>query len=168
MEEPFKKYFRLAPGREVRLRWGYFIKCVDVIKDEAGEVVELRCTYDPETRGGNSPDGRKVKGTIHWVSASHSARATVRLYDRLFRVENPEGDKDVDFREQLNPESLVVLDDVRVEQSLTKAEAGEHFQFERTGYFFVDPVDSKPGKPVFNRIVTLRDGWAKILRAQQS
>ncbi len=159
MEDPPKKFFRLAPGREVRLRWAYFLKCEEVIKDnETGEVVELRCTYDPETKGGNAPDGRKVRGTIHWVSAEHSHPAEVRLYDRLFNVPNPKG-----LEGELNPDSLEVLTQSRVEKSLGRAKHGERYQFERRGYFFVDPIDTKDGRLVFNRTVTLRDTWAKIM-----
>ena len=159
MEDPPKKFFRLAPGREVRLRYGYFITCTNVIKDEAGEVVELRCTYDPETRGGQSPDGRKVKGTIHWVSASHAVEAEVRLYEHLFTSERP--DEEADFLSTLNPDSLEVVAAAKVEPSLADARPGERFQFERLGYFAVDP-DSEPGSPVFNRTVSLRDTWAKV------
>ena len=164
MEEPPKKYFRLAPGREVRLRYGYFIKCEDVIKDpKSGAVVELRCTYDPQTRGGAAPDGRKVKGTIHWVSAEHSLPAEVRLYDRLFLSPDPddvpEGD---DWKEYLNPNSLEVLSESRIEPSVADDAPGTRYQFERLGYFVSDPVDSKPGQLVYNRTVTLRDTWAKI------
>ena len=159
MEDPPKKFFRLAPGREVRLRYGYFITCTQMVKDEAGEVVELRCTYDPETRGGQSPDGRKVKGTIHWVSARHAIEAEVRLYEHLFTSERP--DDEDDFLSTLNPDSLEVVADAKVEPSLADARPGERFQFERLGYFAVDP-DSKPGAPVFNRTVSLRDTWAKV------
>ena len=159
MEDPPKKFFRLAPGREVRLRYGYFITCTNVIKDEAGEVVELRCTYDPETRGGQSPDGRKVKGTIHWVSARHAVEAEVRLYEHLFTSERP--DEEADFLSTLNPDSLEVVAAAKVEPSLADARPGERFQFERLGYFAVDP-DSEPGSPVFNRTVSLRDTWAKV------
>ena len=159
MEDPPKKFFRLAPGREVRLRYGYFITCTEVVKDEAGEVVELRCTYDPETRGGQSPDGRKVKGTIHWVSARHAVEAEVRLYEHLFTSERP--DDEDDFLSTLNPDSLEVVADAKVEPSLADARPGERFQFERLGYFAVDP-DSGPGSPVFNRTVSLRDTWAKV------
>jgi glutaminyl-tRNA synthetase len=162
MEEPFKKFFRLAPGREVRLRWAYFITCTDVVKDEQGNVIELRCTYDPATKGGDSPDGRKVKGTIHWVSASESLEAEVRLYDRLIKSERPGAG---DFESELNPDSLEIVS-ARLERSLKEAEAGRRFQFERQGYFYADPKDSKPGAPVFNRIVTLRDTWAKIMKGQ--
>ena len=167
-EDPPKKFYRLTPGREVRLRYGYFMKCVDVVKDEkTGEVVELRCTYDPATKGGSSPDGRKVKATIHWVSAAHSLQAEVRLYDRLFVKENP-GEGGADFRDALNPDSLVTLTSCRVEPSLKGAEPGSRYQFERQGYFCVDSVDSTPEGPVFNRTVTLRDSWAKIEKAQKS
>ncbi|MYD52449.1 MAG: glutamine--tRNA ligase/YqeY domain fusion protein [Dehalococcoidia bacterium] len=159
MEEPPRKFFRLAPGREVRLRYGYFITCTDVIKDDAGEIIELRCTYDPETRGGQAPDGRKVRGTIHWVSAEHAVNAEVRLYDHLFTSERP--DDDDDFMSTLNPHSLEVVPDAKVEPSLADAVPGEKFQFERTGYFAVDP-DSQPGALVFNRTVTLRDSWKKV------
>ena len=159
-EDPPKKFFRLAPGREVRLRYGYFITCRRVIKDEkTGEVVELRCTYDPKTRGGYSPDGRKVKGTIHWVSASHSISAEVRLYDTLFTKPDPGADGD--FRSSLNPDSLKALSGCRVEPGLSDARGGDRFQFERLGYFCADP-DSSPEKLIFNRTVSLRDTWAKI------
>ncbi len=165
MEDAPKKFFRLSVGREVRLRYAYFITCNKVVKDEAGNVVELRCTYDPETKGGNAPDGRKVKGTIHWVSAPHAIQAEVRLYDHLFNVEKPgkvpEGGS---FLDHLNPNSLEVLTDAQLEPSLAEAQGGTHFQFERNGYFFVDPVDSEPGKPIFNRTATLRDSWAKSKR----
>ena len=161
MEEPPAKFFRLGPGREVRLRSAYFIKCVSFEKDASGRVSELRCTYDPNTRGGNNPpDGRKVKGTIHWVSEKESVVAEVRLYDRLFSVPTP-GTGDSDFRTQMNPKSLEVLRDARVEPSLAQVAAEMRYQFERTGYFCVDKNDSKPGQPVFNRTVTLRDSWAK-------
>ena len=161
-EDPPKQYFRLAPGREVRLRYAYFVRCESVVKDEkTGEVVELHCTYDPETRGGNSPpDGRKVKSTIHWVSAAHAIDAEVRLYDNLFSVESP-GDEGREFTDDLNPGSLEVLSGCRLEPSLSDASAGSRYQFERLGYFCVD-LDSAPGKPVFNRTVALRDTWAKI------
>ena len=159
MEDPPRKFFRLGPGREVRLRYGYFITCTDVIKDEAGEVVELRCTYDPETRGGQAPDGRRVRGTIHWVSAEHAVDAEVRLYDHLFTSERP--DDDDDFMTTLNPESLEVVLNAKVEPSLADAVPGEKYQFERTGYFAVDP-DSRSGALVFNRTVTLRDSWKKV------
>jgi len=159
MEEPPKKFFRLAPGREVRLRYAYFITCRDVIKDDAGEVVELRCTYDPETRGGDSPDGRKVKATLHWVSAAHAVGAEVRLYDHLFN--RPDPGADGDFQDDLNPGSLEVVDDAWLEPSIAAFGPGDRFQLERLGYFCVDP-DSVPGKPVLNRAVTLRDTWAKV------
>ena len=167
LEDPPKKFYRLAPGREVRLRYAYFVKCVDVVKDKkTGEVVELRCTYDPATKGGSSPDGRKVKATIHWVSAAHSLQVEVRLYDRLFVKENPE-EGGADFREALNPDSLVTLTSCRVEPSLKGAEPGSRYQFERQGYFCVDSVDSTPEALVFNRTVTLRDSWARIEKQNQ-
>jgi glutaminyl-tRNA synthetase len=159
MEDPPRKFFRLAPGREVRLRYGYFITCQEVVKDESGEIVELRCTYDPATRGGDSPDGRKVQGTIHWVSASHAIDCEVRLYDRLFRLADP--DSEGDFIAALNPESLTVITGAKVEPSVAQDPPLSRYQFERTGYFIADP-DSAPGRPVFNRTVTLRDSWAKI------
>lgn len=166
MEDPPKKFFRLAPGREVRLRYAYFIKCEEVIKDDKGNITELRCTYDPETRGGNAPDGRKVKATMHWVSASHSVPAEVRLYDTLFTAENPLDDSDgKEFTELINPDSLKILKNCRVEPSLTKANPGDRFQFERLGYFCVDNIDSTPNKLVFNRTVTLRDSWKKIQKS---
>ncbi len=161
MENPAPKYYRLAPGREVRLRYGYFIKCEEVVKDGQGNIVELRCTYDPATRGGEAPDGRKVKATIHWVSADHAAEAEVRLYDHLFSVPNPGEDENVDFTGQINPNSMEVLSSVRVEPSLAQAQPGERYQFERIGYFAADP-DSTDGRPVFNRTVTLKDEWAKL------
>jgi glutaminyl-tRNA synthetase len=161
-ENPPKDYFRLAPGREVRLRYAFFLKCVNVVKNDAGEVVELHCTYDPATRGGNAPDGRKVKSTIHWVSAAHAATAEVRLYDTLFTKEDPnEVEEGQDFRANLNPKSLEVIADAKVEPGLAQPAPEARFQFERLGYFCVDP-DSTPGKPVFNRTVTLKDAWAKI------
>lgn len=163
MEDPPKKFFRLGIGREVRLRYAYFITCEKVIKDEnTGEVIEVHCTYDPETKGGNAPDGRKVKGTIHWVSAKHGVPAEVRLYDRLFTVENPDADKEKDFKEFLNPDSLERLTNCVLEPSLGDATAGENYQFERQGYFCVDSVDSKKDALVLNRTVTLRDSWAKM------
>jgi len=164
-EEPPKKFFRLAPGREVRLKHAYFIKCEKVIKDDNGEIIELRCSYDPETRGGNSPDGRKVKGTLHWVSAEHSLEADVYLYDALFTKENPLEDED--FMVNLNTESLVVLNNSRVEPSLKEAKPGQYFQFLRQGYFCVDSKKSTPKRPVFNRTVGLRDSWAKIEKKQK-
>ncbi|MGE5552108.1 MAG: glutamine--tRNA ligase/YqeY domain fusion protein [Bacteroidota bacterium] len=158
-EVPPPKYYRLTPGREVRLRYAYFIKCTEVIKDAGGNVVELRCTYDPATRGGSSPDGRQVKATIHWVSAAHAVPAEVRLYDNLFAVEDPGAA--ADFLATLNPDSLEVLDSCLVEPSLREARPGDRYQFERVGYFCADP-DGKKGKPVFNKTVGLRDTWAKI------
>jgi glutaminyl-tRNA synthetase len=168
-EDPPNKWFRLAPGREVRLRYGYYITCVDVVKDEkSGEVVELRCTYDPETRGGWSSDGRKVRGTLHWVSAAHSLAAEVRLYDHLFVNADPEDEEHgSDFKANLNPNSLEILKPCRVEPSLAGAIAGSRYQFERLGYFCVDP-DAADELLVFNRTVTLRDTWAKIEKQQQA
>jgi glutaminyl-tRNA synthetase len=161
-EDPPKQYFRLAPGREVRLRYGYLITCRSVVKDAGGNVVELHCTYDPETRGGNTPDGRKVKSTIHWVSAANAVDAEVRLYDNLFTKENPnEVEEGQDLTANLNPDSLEVLTGCKVEPSLRDATPGTRYQFERMGYFCVD-LDSAPGKPVFNRTIGLRDTWAKI------
>ncbi len=158
-EEPPPKYFRLAPGREVRLRYAYLVRCTGVVKDAEGRVIEVRCTYDPATRGGDAPDGRKVKVTLHWVSAAHAVAAEVRLYDRLFQSEDPEAGGD--FLGDLNPGSLEVLADCRVEPSLAAAAPGDVVQFERLGYFACDP-DSTPERPVFNRAVTLKDAWAKI------
>ena len=163
MEDPPKKFFRLGPGREVRLRAAYLVTCTDVIKNEAGEVVELICTYDPATRGGNAPDGRKVKGTIHWVDANHCLDAEVRLYDRLFKDENPEKDGQ-DFMDNLNPDSLEILKDAKLEKGLEKAEPEQVYQFERLGYFCLDGRDSTDQRPVFNRTVTLRDTWAKVAK----
>jgi glutaminyl-tRNA synthetase len=161
-EDPPKQYFRLSPGREVRLRYGYFITCTGVVKNEQGEVVEVRCTYDPATRGGNAPDGRKVKSTIHWVSAEHAIDAEARLYDNLFTKENPnETAEGEDFTANLNPNSLETLTGCKLEPGLAGAVPGSRFQFERLGYFCADP-DSVPGKPVFNRTASLRDTWAKI------
>jgi len=165
MEDPPGKFFRLAPGREVRLRYGYYVTCTDVIKDENGEIVELRCTYDPATRGGFSPDGRKVRGTIHWVSAAHALEAEVRLYDRLFSA--PEPGRDGNFIEDLNPNSLEILTPCYVEPGLRDAAPGITYQFERQGYFCVDAQESSPEKPVFNRTVALRDSWARIEKARQ-
>lgn len=163
MENPPGKFFRMTPGREVRLRFAYLVTCTSVVKDDTtGEVVEIHCTYDPESKGGTAPDGRKVKATIHWVSARHGVKARVRLYDRLFSSEDPEADKTVDFKENLNPDSLQELDSCILEPSLADVAPGTHVQFERQGYFFSDPVDSKSGAPVFNRTVGLRDTWAKI------
>jgi glutaminyl-tRNA synthetase len=163
MEDPPKKFFRLAPGREVRLRYGYFITCQEVVKDASGNVTELRCTYDPATRGGDSPDGRKVQGTIHWVAAPTALDCEVRLYDRLFRIPNPDAvEEGKDFLSALNPESLVVVKDAKIEPSVADAPPGSRYQFERTGYFMSDPVDSRAGALVFNRTVGLRDSWAKV------
>jgi glutaminyl-tRNA synthetase len=162
LEDPPKKFYRLAPGREVRLRCAYFITCHEVIKDAAGAIVELRCTYDPATRGGDAPDGRKVKATLHWVSVAHAVPVDVRLYDRLFRVEDPEAtEPGKTFLDNLNPDSLTVIKACQAEPSLRDAAAGSRYQFERLGYFVVDP-DSTPGAPVFNRTVSLRDAWARI------
>jgi glutaminyl-tRNA synthetase len=161
-EDPPKQYYRLSPGREVRLRYGYFITCKSVVKNDKGEVVEIHCTYDPATRGGNAPDGRKVKATIHWVSAAHALNAEVRIYENLFNKENP-GDipEGQDFTVNLNPNSLEIIPEAKVEPSLAQAKPGDRYQFERLGYFCVDP-DSQAGKPVFNRTVALKDTWAKV------
>jgi len=161
MLEPPKGYFRLAPGAEVRLRYGYFIRCTDVVKDENGEVIEVKCTFDPATRGGNSPDGRKVKGTIHWVSAADAVKAEFRLYDRLFSVENPGADGE-DFLTQLNPDSKKVVTGF-LEPAAAVLPAGTAVQFERVGYFAADP-DTAADAPVFNRTVTLKDSWSKQLK----
>jgi len=162
MENPPNKFFRLAPGREVRLRYAYFIKCENVIKDADGNVTEVHCTYDPTTRGGDAPDGRKVKATIHWVSAAHAIQSEVRLYESLYTVENPndlpEGKEFTDF---INPNSLQVVSNAQVEPSLKTAQAGQRFQFERLGYYCVDP-DTTTSQLVFNRTVTLKDEWAKV------
>jgi glutaminyl-tRNA synthetase len=171
MEEPPEGFFRLAPGREVRLRYAYFIKCEEVIKDDAGEVVELRCSYDPATRGGSAPDGRKVRGTIHWVDAERSLPVEVRLYDRLFSVADPDAAaarEGKDFTELLNPDSFATVHAARIEPALAGAAPGTHYQFERHGYFFTDPLDSEPDALVFNRVVTLRDTWAKIVAAGEA
>jgi glutaminyl-tRNA synthetase len=163
MEDPPKKFFRLGIGREVRLRYAYYITCVDVVKDASGEVVEVHCTYDPETRGGDSPDGRKVKGTIHWVSAQHAVEAQVRVYDHLFMAEDSlQAGEGGDWKDNLNPDSLEVLDGCKLEPDLGSAVAGDNCQFERHGYFCVDSVDSLPGSLVFNRTVSLRDSWARL------
>jgi len=168
METPPKQFFRLAPGREVRLRYAFFIKCESVVKDENGEIVELHCTYDPATRGGDAPDGRKVKATLHWVSAPYAIEAEVRLYDYLFIKEDPNDvEEGKDFTDYINPKFLEVLKSCRLEPSLKDAKPGERFQFERMGYFCVDSVDSKPGSLVFNRIVTLKDEWAKIQKGKK-
>jgi len=167
-EHPPKQFYRLSPGREVRLRYGYFLTCTGVVKDEkTGAVLEIHCTYDPATRGGNAPDGRKVKSTIHWVSAPHAVDAEARLYDNLFTCEDPgETGEGQDFTANINPNSLEILADSKVEPSLQGASEGGRYQFERLGYFCVDP-DSAPGKPVFNRTVALRDAWAKIEKSQR-
>lgn len=164
MEDPPKQFFRLAPGREVRLRYAYFITCTNVVRDAGtGEIAELHCTYDPATRGGDAPDKRKVKATLHWVSAPHALEAEVRLYDTLFLKENPNDvEEGGDFTDHLNPGSLETLPSCRVEPGLKDALPGSRYQFERIGYFCTDSLDSAPGKPVFNRIVTLKDEWAKI------
>ncbi|HUF25751.1 MAG TPA: glutamine--tRNA ligase/YqeY domain fusion protein [Gemmatimonadaceae bacterium] len=163
MEDPPRKFFRLAPGREVRLRYGYFITCTDVIRDASGQIAELRCTYDPATRGGDAPDGRKVQGTIHWVSARHAIDCTVRLYDRLFTLADPDAvPEGQDFLAALDPRSLVEVAGAKIEPSVKLDPVGSRYQFERTGYFVSDPVGSTPDRPVFNRTVTLRDSWAKV------
>ena len=162
MEDPPRKFFRLGPGREVRLRYGYYITCVSYETDSDGNVTLLHCTYDPETKGGTSPDGRKVKGTIHWVSAKDAVDGKVYLYDRLFDAEHPDGDKDVDFKTHLNPDSRKILEGCKLEPSLADIEDGVQVQFERQGYFCLDPALSSPGNQVFNRVVTLRDSWAKV------
>lgn len=166
MENPPNKFYRLSPGREVRLRYAYFIKCEEVVKDAAGNVVEVRCTYDPATRGGDSPDGRKVKATLHWVSAEHAVEAEVRLYNQLFDRANPNDESEgKDFTAYINPNSLEVLPKCYVEPSLKDAQSGSYYQFERIGYFCVDP-DTTAKKPVFNRTVTLKDEWAKLQKNQ--
>jgi glutaminyl-tRNA synthetase len=167
-EEAPRKWFRLTPGREVRLRGACYITCNEVIKDDSGQIIELRCTYDPESRGGGTPDGRRVKGTIHWVSCKHAIDAEVRLYDRLFNVENPLDSKTGgDWRNHLNPDSIEVLSGCKLEPGLASAKAGDRVQFERLGYFVVDAFDSTAEKPVFNRTVGLRDSWAKIEKARR-
>ena len=158
MENPPKKFFRLGPGREVRLRYAYYITCQNVVKDEKGNVIEIHCTYDPKTKGGQSSDGRKVKGTIHWVSTRHAINAEVRLYDRLFNIPDPSIEKD--FKKALNPDSLTTLENCKLEPDLQNASIGESYQFERLGYFCKDQ-DSKE-KPIFNRTVPLRDSWARL------
>ena len=164
MEEPMKKWFRLAPGKEVRLRYAALVTCKEVIKNDAGDVVELRCTWDPDSKGGNSADGRKVRGTIHWVSATHAVDAEVRLYDRLFNEENPLDDShEGDFTDRVNPMSLEVIDRAKLEPSLAARTPGERVQFERLGYFVVDP-DSTPDRPVYNRTIQLKDSWAKLAK----
>ncbi len=166
MEDPPRKFFRLSPGNEVRLRYAYIIKCEEVVKDENGNVIELKCSYDPETKSGSSSQ-RKVKGTIHWVSSDTAINAEVRLYDRLFSVEDPEADPEKDFKEFINPDSLQVINEAKLEPGLKEAKPGDRFQFERLGYFCADSKDSKPGNLVFNRTVTLRDTWAKIEKRNQ-
>jgi glutaminyl-tRNA synthetase len=162
MEEPPKKFYRLAPGREVRLRYAYFLKCINAVRDKQGNISELHCTYDPSTKGGDSPDGRKVKATLHWVSAKHAIPADIRLYDRLFKNENPlKIEESGDFKDNFDPDSLKVLKNCRLEPSLAKAKTGEIYQFERLGYFCVDP-DTAGEKLIFNRTVTLKDRWARI------
>jgi glutaminyl-tRNA synthetase len=166
MEDPPKKFFRLSPGREVRLRYAYFITCTDVVKDANGEIVELHCTYDPATRGGDAPDGRKVKATLHWVSAQHAIEAQVREYDHLFTKEDPQDvPEGADFTANLNPNSLTIVEPAYLEPGVRDAEAGARYQFERLGYFAIDP-DSTSEKLVFNRTITLRDTWAKIQKQQ--
>ena len=167
-EDPPKKFFRLAPGREVRLRYAYFLTCTGVVKDpETGELIELRCTYDPATKGGDAPDGRKVKATLHWVSAAHAVEAEIRLYDYLFTKENPdETEEGKDYRSNLNPNSLETLNSAKLEPSLTAASPGSRYQFERIGYFCVDSRDSSEGNLVFNRTASLRDSWAKTQRSR--
>src|SRR5579862_1650861 len=162
-EVPPKQFYRLSPGREVRLRYGYFVTCTGVVKDESGQPIELRCTYDPATRGGNAPpDGRKVKSTIHWISAAHAVEGEARLYETLFTQENPNDlEEGQEFTDLLNPNSLEIVQGCKLEPSLAGATPGASFQFERLGYFCVDP-DSTPGHLVFNRTVALRDTWAKI------
>jgi glutaminyl-tRNA synthetase len=162
MEDPPKKFFRLKPGGEVRLRNAFIVRCTEVVKNDAGEVMELHCEFDPETRSGLPGAERKVKGTIHWVSAEHGKPAEIRLCDRLFTVPNPLGDKRRDYRELLNPHSLDVIQGAVVEAPVAEGGPGDYYQFERNGYFCHDSVDSKPGRPVLNRIVTLRDSWARI------
>lgn len=161
MENPPAKFHRLGPGREVRLRYGYLVTCTSVDKDADGTIHAIHCTYDPATRGGSTPDGRKVKGTIHWVSARYALPCQVRLYDRLFVAENPEADKDISFKQHLNPHSRITIEAAMAEPSLAGLAAGTQVQFERQGYFCADTIDSQPGRPVFNRIVTLRDTWAR-------
>jgi glutaminyl-tRNA synthetase len=165
-EEPPKGYFRLSPGKEVRLRYAYFITARNVVKNDKGEIVEVHCTYDPATRGGNAPDGRKVKSTIHWVSADHALNAEARLYDNLFSNPNPNDvPEGKDFTANLNPNSLEVVPTAKLEPSLKNAKAGQRYQFERLGYFCVDP-DSAPGKLILNRTVALKDTWAKVEKKQ--
>ena len=163
MEDPPKKFHRLSPAQEVRLRYAYFITCVDVIKDKAtGEIKEVHCKYDQKTKGGDAPDGRKVKGTLHWVSARHAVNIETRLYDHLFVKRDPEESEDGDFKSNLNPESLKVLKGCYAEPSLMRAEPGSRYQFERKGYFYLDGSSQSSDKKVFNRIVGLRDTWSKF------
>jgi len=162
MEDPPKKFFRLSPGNEVRLRYAYIIRCDEVIKDDKGNVIELKCSYDPETKSGSGTSNKKVKGTIHWVSAKHAVKAEVRLYDRLFNVENPDGDKEVDFKSHINPNSLEIINEALLEPFIKNSKPDDKFQFERLGYFCIDTKYSAKEKLVFNRTVTLRDSWAKI------
>jgi glutaminyl-tRNA synthetase len=165
MEEPPKKFYRLAPGREVRLRYAYFLTCKEAVK-EGNKITELRCTIDPATKGGYAPDGRKVRSTIHWVSMNHAINAEVRLYDKLFTIDDPAGQKDADYKDFLNPKSLEVLKNCKVEPPLKNLKTFERFQFERIGYFCIDP-DKTPDKLVINQTVGLRDKWAKIQKQQQ-
>jgi len=167
-EDPPKKFFRLAPGKEVRLRYAYIIKCEEVIKNPAtGEITELHCTYDPETKSGSGTSNKKVKGTIHWVSAEHAIDAEIRLYDRLFTVTDPAADSEKDFKEFINPDSLEIINHCKIEPSLKNAKQGDRFQFERLGYFYVESINPENDLRTFNRIVPLRDSWAKIEKAQQ-
>lgn len=168
MENPPKKFFRLSPGNEVRLRYAYIIKCDEVIKDDNGDVIELRCSYDPETKSGTGTSNKKVKGTIHWVSAEHSISAKIILYDRLFNHSDPDGNKEVDFKSHLNHNSLEILENCKLEMSLKDANSGDRYQFERLGYFYIDPKVSKQSELVFNRIVTLKDTWAKLVQQEKS
>ena len=166
MENPPKKFYRLSVGREVRLRYAYFITCQEVIKDDTGNIIELHCTYDPETHGGNAPDGRKVKATLHWVSAEHAISAEVRLYDNLFIKPSPtDTDEGEDFTANINPDSLKILEYAYIEPSVQGASVGTRYQFERQGYFTIDP-DSTDDKLIFNRTIALRDTWAKIQKQQ--
>lgn len=162
MEDPPKKFFRLSPGNEVRLRYAYIIRCDEVIKDDKGNVIELKCSYDPETKSGSGTSNKKVKGTIHWVSSKHAVKAEVRLYDRLFNVENPDGDKEIDFKSHINPNSLEIINEALIEPFIKSSRPDDKFQFERLGYFCIDTMYSAKEKLVFNRTVTLRDSWAKI------
>ena len=169
MEDPPRKFFRLGPGREIRLRYGYFIKFEKAVKDETtGEIIEVHCSYDPETKGGSAPDGRKVKSTIHWVSAQHSLEAEIRLYDRLCLDVQPDTSEGQDLNDILNPHSIEIVNIARLEPSMSGATVGQKYQFERTGYFCVDEKDSSPSKLVFNRTVTLRDTWARIQKSNKN